>query len=551
MHRLLIVDDEPIIVNGLVDFFAQNDELDLEVSGAFSALEALELLRTTRMDIVISDVGMPEMDGLALQKRILAQWPRCKVIFLSGYNEFGYIQEAIRHQGFDYVLKAEGDDAILEAVRKALEQTRKELHADELLQRANRQLELALPSLQKELLRNILQGDPHPHTATRLRELFADLQMPLDADKPTLGVMVRMDAYRHESDLYDRKRQLINIQNVAAEFLRGAVMFVQVELDQSCLLWFIQPGPHNRDETDWAELVKWIGGSLELIQQTSKELLEAPLSFIMKDEPVPWSGVDGLYEEYRRILSRGLGMGQEYLRIYRDCPAIGKLADSSFHRGQFMALVDQMQLHLQNGRQQSFDAAFAEIDGLGARFVQQMSVIQEIYYSLVPVFLSLINRSDALAAGTRFDIDRLLSMDKHASWPDAVACFREIADAIFEGGRTGMQQEENGVVQKIERYVLEHLDDDLSLVKIGDVIGHNSKYLSRLYKRNTGDDLSAFIRRTKLLRAQTLLRDSNLKIYEISAAVGFLSDPYFYRFFRKATGMTPQEYRDRCGNALM
>jgi len=56
--------------------------------------------------------------------------------------------------------------------------------------------------------------------------------------------------------------------------------------------------------------------------------------------------------------------------------------------------------------------------------------------------------------------------------------------------------------------------------------------------------LSAYIGRMKLARAQTMLKETELKMYEISAAIGFLSEPYFYRFFRKATGVTPLEYRE-------
>ncbi|MDG0790091.1 response regulator [Cohnella ginsengisoli] len=81
MYRLLIVDDEPIIVNGLIDYFSQSDQWPLEVYGVSSAEEALQLLLQNRMDIVITDIGMPEMNGLELQKRIVAQWPRCKIIF--------------------------------------------------------------------------------------------------------------------------------------------------------------------------------------------------------------------------------------------------------------------------------------------------------------------------------------------------------------------------------------------------------------------------------------------------------------------------------------
>lgn len=147
------------------------------------------------------------------------------------------------------------------------------------------------------------------------------------------------------------------------------------------------------------------------------------------------------------------------------------------------------------------------------------------------------------------DLFKLTRMEEHASWGAAAEYFEGLAATIFSHTHVGMEREEHAVVNKIHQYVHEHLDKDVSLVCIGDAIGHNSKYLSRLYKKITGEDLSQYIARIKLARAQALLKETHMKIYEVSAAIGFLSEPYFYRFFRKATGFTPQEYRDLHGKA--
>ena len=105
MHRLLIVDDEPIIVNSIYQILQQATYLELEMYRAYNAFEALELLQRTRVDLVISDIRMPGMDGIEMQGQIISQWPMCKIIFLTGYNEFDYMQRAIRNGGIvDYLL---------------------------------------------------------------------------------------------------------------------------------------------------------------------------------------------------------------------------------------------------------------------------------------------------------------------------------------------------------------------------------------------------------------------------------------------------------------
>ncbi len=88
MRRILIVDDEPFIVNGLAGMMKEATELDLEVYKAESAEEAIDWLERTAIDIVLTDINMPGMDGLELQQIIVKQWPRCKVIFLTGHTEF-------------------------------------------------------------------------------------------------------------------------------------------------------------------------------------------------------------------------------------------------------------------------------------------------------------------------------------------------------------------------------------------------------------------------------------------------------------------------------
>jgi len=545
MYRLLIVDDEPIIVNGLVDFFSQQDIWPLEVYGAVSAEEALMLLGQTRMDIVISDIGMPDMDGLELQKRIVRHWPRCKVIFLTGFNDFGFVQEAMRHQGFDYVLKAEGDDAVLKAVDKAIAQTKEDIRKEELLKQADKQMRLALPSLQKEILRNIVQGDLY--AVAKLEAHFSELHVPLAADKPVIAVLVRVDNFRRDYSVYDRSLLIYSIQNVAQEYLQASAKSVFVELDISRMMWFVQPETAGAYPYAWDESRVFVKGCLELIQQTCKELLGTPLSIIMKNASVHWTAIGDLYAEYTLMMSRGLGMGAEFLWVYEEkaANALNSLR-APFNSGQLKSRLDLLLYHLQNGNKEGFDTVLTEVLREGEQYANEPLIRQQIYYSLVPVFLGQLNRCNPDELDRHVDIGKLTT-GAHASWAEAAAFFQELSLAIFVESKGGMEQEENVVVQKIQRYVHEHLDGDVSLVRIGDAVGHNSKYLSRLYKKIAGEDLSGFISRAKLSRAQSLLQETNMKIYEVAAAVGFLSEPYFYRFFRKAIGMTPQEYRDLHG----
>jgi two-component system response regulator YesN len=91
------------------------------------------------------------------------------------------------------------------------------------------------------------------------------------------------------------------------------------------------------------------------------------------------------------------------------------------------------------------------------------------------------------------------------------------------------------------------LADDLSLTRLAEVASLNASYLSRLYKQQTGKGLMEFITEARIAKARTLLLGTTMKIHEISAAVGLFSSTYFARVFKKATSLTPQEYRDQGG----
>jgi two-component system response regulator YesN len=109
-----------------------------------------------------------------------------------------------------------------------------------------------------------------------------------------------------------------------------------------------------------------------------------------------------------------------------------------------------------------------------------------------------------------------------------------------------MQQDEMKlfVIDQIHRYILEHLSGDLSLTAIAEEVHFNPSYLSRYYKQMTGHNLLEYIQTKRLEGALHLMRETNLKLNEIAARVGFDSHSYFTTFFKKKMGVSPQEYRN-------
>lgn len=148
MYKLLIVDDEPLLVEGLAEIVAGFEKHDLEIYKAYSTSEALAIMNQSSMDIVLSDICMPNMSGLDLMEKIGENWPRCKVIFLTGYDNFEYIHTAMRKGAVDYLLKSEDIDTIKATLYKAIAGLEEENEKVLLLKKAKQFYEDAFPLLQ-------------------------------------------------------------------------------------------------------------------------------------------------------------------------------------------------------------------------------------------------------------------------------------------------------------------------------------------------------------------------------------------------------------------
>ncbi len=120
MYRLLIVEDESWIRMGLeciMDWKALGVEL---IPSAANGKEALERVREQTPDIVLTDIRMPEMDGLELMRRLRQAHPQIKLIVISGFGDFSYAQQAIRYGAFSYVLKPIDENTLEAEIRRCI-----------------------------------------------------------------------------------------------------------------------------------------------------------------------------------------------------------------------------------------------------------------------------------------------------------------------------------------------------------------------------------------------------------------------------------------------
>ncbi|BBH18854.1 hypothetical protein Back11_01990 [Paenibacillus baekrokdamisoli] len=553
MYRVLIVDDEPLIVNSLYQLLREAANLELEIYRAYNVYEALDWMKQIRIDVVISDIRMPGMSGIELHKQIIQSWPRCKVIFLTGYNDFDYARHAIRTGGvIDYVLKNEDDPIILAAVEKALAELDKLEDGAEYVLHAKKKLQLAIPALQKNTLFDLMR-DPSPSLKDMQNRLTA-AEIPLFPEEDVFLVVGRVDVWREELSELDRTLLVYACQNIAEEYLASTVVQVSVVFESYKFIWFMQPKDlltgtgldEEQKKRTWEHMKTRVYGIMEAVQQTCKQLLKLPVSFVMGSRPYGWDNLGAPYYYLKALLGHGSNNGHELLIQDSDKFGLHSEQGRRFHLSESQHNKKQLELleqYLVSGQKDHFNKLYNDMmnpDGLhGYRF--QL----ELFYA---VSLNLI--SYAIRVGlfdelfTKMDLGKTTQYDVHESWADAVSYLAKVAEYVLDKHEPVPEEQSQRLINSIHQYIQTHLNGDLSLTRLSTIVHHSPTYLSRLYKRMTGTMLSDYITEERMKKAQKHLTETSMKIQEIATQVGYEAAPQFNRLFKKMFKMTPQEYRD-------
>lgn len=546
MYRLLIVDDEPIIVDWLYDLFLASG-LDLDIYKAYSGIEALEWLKRAKIEIVLSDIKMPGMTGLQLTQHIHSSWPSCKVIFLSAYDNFDYVYEAIKKEGIRYLLKTEDDKVIINAIEKAIEELDNNSQLDNLFHQANQQMLKVLPLLQKEFMMSIIHGEI-ADIQERV-EYLKELNFPLEPTEPLLLLLGKIDNHMNKKTAADRTKIISRIQVTVETYFITHLNSFFITCEDGILLWVLQL---KRDERnlEWEQAVNFIKGTLESVQKALRDTVGVTTSYIIDKGPCQWENLTERFHVLKLMCNYTLGLTKELILSYSDEHAkqsqkniynISSIQDIHMQ----LEKVKILETYLESGQKDNYVNLFCSIESqINKQILSNHHLYTEIYYSFALMFLTYLNRWNTLH-DTVLDINpnSLMNVNEHIN-NDIFRYFMDISEQIFR-----IQSEEkviagNIIIKNIQNYINEHINEDLSLVRLSELVYLNPIYLSRLYKKETGSNLSDYINEIRLMKAKGLLIDSNLKIYEIAKAVGYESAQYFNRIFKRNINMTPQEFRD-------
>jgi two-component system response regulator YesN len=215
--KVLIADDEAIIRDGIRENI-EWDQLSLVVvAEAEDGEEALERALLHKVNIMLVDLNMPIMNGLTVMKHIREQLPECRIVIITGHDEFTYAQEAIRLDVDDYILKPVNPGQLAEVLRKLSIQLTQQVEEDKYLSVASRQIEKNIAMLRERFCKEWLEGNLQDD---EVNEQLEFLQLPKDA--PTLLGVIRFekDAGKRYITEKDRQLYLYAIENIVGEILQ-------------------------------------------------------------------------------------------------------------------------------------------------------------------------------------------------------------------------------------------------------------------------------------------------------------------------------------------
>jgi two-component system response regulator YesN len=276
------------------------------------------------------------------------------------------------------------------------------------------------------------------------------------------------------------------------------------------------------------------------LQKNVKQYLKGNISIVVSDEGIFPRGLPKLYALSIAAMHRTIGSDN---KIFLSLRAV----EHPQHAHSLTALYAPPDLFrlMEAGR---WEDAEKKIEGAFDELAEKWPNSQEHATEAVSLMLNSLSRiahaSGVLLAdivpktgAVPFDVRSFTTLQRMRDW--AAAALEATRSAL----ERGLKDTRSALVKKVSSYIDENLHRDVSLQSIADFLDLHPAYVSRIYKLETGENLSGYILKRRMERAAYLLRSTDLKILEISTEIGYPNPAYFIKVFKAEFGMTPVEYR--------
>lgn len=531
MLKVFLAEDEFIIREGIknnIDWQAYGYEFCGEASDGELAFP---LIQKTRPDILITDIKMPFVDGLALSRLVKKELPETEIIILSGYEEFDYAKEAIQIGVARYLLKPINGETLLQEIDSVAEIILGKQKEKEIREKYQKEMEENSLRDQMDLFQHLVTGDC---SMEELLSVADKLDLKIMAPWYSI-VLLKIQSMKHDYEEYsgsivvvdERIVKLAEPEHVLIfdRALEGRAFLFKADSEEELLAYQKEYLGDVKEVLSGYANLRYFGG----IGTPVNRLREIPASF----EDASHAFAHRYLVAESCILDSSLLM-QEGAAEQEDF-RISAVNPEQIDRA-------KMQEFLRTGDLDEViyfvDEFFGKLDGgaMKSRIFRQY-ITMDAYFSIADFLKGLGLQKDEIEAP---DQDGSILQDEKSAMDYIVRIMNKAL--VLREKRASSRYED--VVSEVIHYIEDnYAQEELSLNLLASHVNFSPNHLSMIFSQQTGQTLIRYLTDYRMNRAKELLRCSSKKSSVISMEVGYKDPHYFSYLFKKTQGMTPTQYR--------
>lgn len=496
MYSILVVDDDPIIrqeICGFIEEYQRETGTGLVTYQAENGQKAVEAVCARPIDIIFSDVKMPLLTGTQMMERLRGLGYAGQIVIISGFEDYSLIRSAMRLGAADYLLKPIAQEEFRVILRECLEQAAQK----------GRQEPESARTLTEDLYQN---------------QHYIDLLLAGSPDAaPCLphgtGLLCLADLFRERNPEEGRRKAAFLQMNALAR-----------ELFEEPRLW---QGVYRGL---WA-VVLAAPSTAEAAQALRQALKREKLRCGCCDRAVPLG-------ELPAALSQCLDRLNRY---FYDVPDLLAAVKEPFP---YEGLMKQLASAICACDFIQFSGFLAQLFSTLCRDKPPLEDARRLLSSLLYRVMSQNNDFISVVGQYKFTENDLVPyMEETSSAMELRRRMMEIFHLYMEAVQEKRLGRDSYNVTKAKQFLEREYQNDVSLTEISERLGIHPNYLSTLFKAETGITFSQYLRSLRVRKASELLRDTNLKIYQVAEQVGYSDTASFYRVFKEELGVSPAQYK--------
>lgn len=508
--RVLIVDDEISVRLGLRNMIPWQEHGFEIVGEADNGLTAMDMLKKTNPDILITDLKMPVIDGIELIKRVSQMNFKGEILVLSNYDDFELVRDSMKYGAKDYLMK-------LTLTPNELLNSLQELASSI---KTNENTHINVSDRQEKLRRLCLEGG--------ISDDYSNFHL---SSQGNCLLYCRIDNFYFEElkgKIKSREYFKKDMLNLIHTHIGCQEMYELLSIDPVSYVIILS----EELTLDAHKLCKRLIKAVNMYMNLSMTCVYTHWSVNRKDI----KEVINLCKEehYKKFYS-----GDNTILLLEAKQSLLNDVKSSVYMPMIKELHDSFEMH-----------DIHNIEGKFTRFIQKAQKAHLHPKIIKKILLLAVNGMEQLLIEggiNNFIVLEKLKEDLKNS-ENMVQLHNHFIILVKQLDANHKElsiTSDCSVVKDIEKFIHGHLNEKVTLNQIAGEFSMNSSYISRLFKRELECSITDYIISAKLKRAKKLLKTSSLMVKEIADEVGMDNPYYFSRMFKKVEGMTPREYRSK------